>query len=401
MSFTEVVKNRIIELGFDCSVQESDVLVTREDGTVCIVGVSEEWEKSYRAYTAARSASYDSETRLLIVNNTVEMQVSRLASNGAYISESYTLKDKAQSTVVVGDCSMMYAIAFFLSGEYDKYFSIRVKRRLSLSQIKRRPVRQILFLPQTVTYSAKGRKILPELKSVSLRVIERALFKLAVEQNDCMVVWKPKKKRNRSVFWGDIIDDDSLSEADYDETVVNYYKLAKASPFPSQSFLAFYHVLEYQFLKVSELVVHDRLASILNEPKFRASRNNLDKVITAIRGHDSRNDETEMLRNVLARYISEEDLVEFLTDFEARCGEKIYTKSRVLFGQKDTVINKSHALANTAKVLKQVRNAIVHSTDRYKREDCHIPLTDSESIIEEYLPIVRFVAEKVIYGTAT
>lgn len=399
MTFTEVVKNRLVELGLKCDCDDGNVTVTGEDGFVTIITVSDEWEASYKSYVTARSVSYEPDSRLLVLNNSVEMQVARLTSGGSY-NESYTLKDKGQNTVAVGDCSSIFAVAFFMSKEYDKFFDIRVKRRFT-ARIKRRTVRQIFFMPQTVTYSARGRKAQPNLNAVALRVIERALFKLAVEQNDCMVVWKPKKKRNRSVFWGDVVDDDCLSEADYDETVVNYYKLAKASPFPSQSFLAFYHVLEYQFLKVSELVVHDRLASILNETKFRATRNNLDKVISAIRGHDSRNDETEMLRNVLARYISEEDLVEFLTDFEEKCGEKIYTKSRILFGQKDTVINKLHALANTAKVLKQVRNAIVHSTDRYKREDCHIPLTDSESIIEEYLPIVRFVAEKVIFGTAS
>ncbi|MGO4309139.1 hypothetical protein AB4Z35_04555 [Pseudomonas sp. KB_15] len=399
MTFTEVVKNRLVELGVKCDCDGGNVIIVGEDGFVITITVSDEWEASYKSYVTARSVNYESDSRLLVLNNSVEMQVARLTNVGSY-NESYTLKDKGQNAVVVGDCSSIFAVAFFMSKEYDKFFDIRVRRRLT-TRIKRRTVRQIFFMPQTVTYSARGRKVQPDLNAVALRIIERALFKLAVEQNDCMVVWKPKKKRNRSVFWGDVVDDDCLSEADYDETVVNYYKLAKASPFPSQSFLAFYHVLEYQFLKVSELVVHDRLASILNETKFRATRNNLDKVISAIRGHDSRNDETEMLRNVLARYISEEDLVEFLTDFEEKCGEKIYTKSRVLFGQKDTVINKSHALANTAKVLKQVRNAIVHSTDRYKREDCHIPLTDSESIIEEYLPIVRFVAEKVIFGTAS
>lgn len=399
MTFVEVVKNRFVELGLNCEFEGSSITVTAEDGFVTVVTVSDEWEASYKAFVTARSVNYDSESRLLVLNNSVEMQVSRLATAGLY-NESYTLKDKGQNTVTVGDCSSIFAVAFFISKEYERFFEIRIKRRLA-SRIKRRTVKQLLFMPQTVTYSAKGRKIQPSLSAVALRVIERALFKIAVEQNDCMVVWKPKKKRNRSIFWGDVVDDECLSEADYDETVVNYYKLAKASPFPSQSFLAFYHVLEYQFLKVSELVVHDRLASILNETKFRATRNNLDKVISAIRGHDSRNDETEMLRNVLARYISEEDLVEFITTFEEKCGDKVYTKSRTLFGQKDAVINKSHALANTAKVLKQVRNAIVHSTDRYKREDCHIPLTDSESIIEEYLPIVRFVAEKVIFGTAS
>ena len=59
-----------------------------------------------------------------------------------------------------------------------------------------------------------------------------------------------------------------------------------------------------------------------------------------------------------------------------------------------------HALSNAAKALKHIRNAIVHSSDRYKRDECHIPLTESEDTIGEYIPLVKYFAEQVIYGTA-
>lgn len=109
-----------------------------------------------------------------------------------------------------------------------------------------------------------------------------------------------------------------------------------------------------------------------------------------------------MLRSVLDRYVQEQDLIEFISEFETNVGEKIYSKRRRVFGEEVQISPiKDHALASSAKTLKHIRNAIVHSSDRYKREDCHIPLSDTEDLIAEFIPLVRFFAERVIYGSAT
>jgi len=59
------------------------------------------------------------------------------------------------------------------------------------------------------------------------------------------------------------------------------------------------------------------------------------------------------------------------------------------------------AISNVAKLLKHVRNALVHSSDKYNRDECHIPLTESENILEDYIPLVRFLAKKVIYAKSS
>ena len=257
-------------------------------------------------------------------------------------------------------------------------------------------------MPTTAVYTHKGRKTPADLKERALSAIRNSLFKVAVEQHDCLSLWKPRKRRLKSIYLDSPADDHTIPRATYDENVVSYYKVAKASPFPSQSFLAYYHVLEYYFLRVSELLLHDRLTSMLNATGFRANREALDKVISVVRGQDARADETEMLRNVLERFVQESELIEFIQKFEDACGEKIYSKRRVVFGEQLQVSPiKDHAIANSAKVLKHVRNAIVHSSDRYKREDCHIPLSETEDVIEEFIPLARFFAERVIFGTAT
>jgi hypothetical protein len=259
-----------------------------------------------------------------------------------------------------------------------------------------------MWLPTTATYTAKGRKTPANLKDTALEKIKNSLFKLAVEQHDCLSVWKPQTRRLKATYLNEPSDDFSIPRVTYDDNVVSFYKVAQASPFPSQGFLAYYHVLEYYFLRVSEDLLHHRLTAMLNDPRFRPGHDNLDKVIALIRGQDARSDETEMLRNVLDRFVPEAGLISFISRFEEMCGEKIYTKKRKVFGEYiEIVLRDGHATSNAAKVLKHVRNAIVHSSDRYKREECHVPLSESETVIEEFIPLVRFFAEQVIYGTAT
>ena len=391
---------RLSALGINCAVVGDELHVQAPSRTVR-VQFDDEWRDGFRKYKSARSIVFVPDQRNLIHNNSVEVQLTRLGQPSLLTAEEYELKDRQGNCVEVGTASHTFALSFFDSAEYEKYFAARVKKRLLKSEISIRRVHQLLWLPITATYTHKGRKKPSDLQPRAIASVRRSLFKIALEQHDCLAVWKPRVRRLKSVYLDDQPADSAIPRADYDENVVSYYKVAKASPFPSQSFLAYYHVLEYFFLRVSELLLHDRLTAVINAPSFSANRSGLDKVISAVRGQDSRSDETEMLRNVLDRFVPEQDLIDFLAAFEEKCGEKIYTKRRPLFGEQMHITpQKDHALANTAKLLKHVRNAIVHSSDRYKREDCHIPLSETEDVIEEFIPLVRFPAERVIFGTA-
>lgn len=366
------------------------------------VRFDDEWRERFKKYKSARSISFDADTRTLVHNNSVEVQVTRLGQTLLLPSDVYELTDKQGNCVEVGSASHAFALSFFDSVEYEKYFKARIKRQILESNMANRRVQQLLLVPTTATYTHKGRKTPSDLENRAIASVRKSLFKIALEQHDCLTVWKSRKRRLKSVYLEDEETDTLIPRANYDENVVSYYKVAKSSPFPSQSFLAYYHVLEYFFLRVSELLLHDRLTALINAPSFSANRSGLDKVISAVRGQDSRSDETEMLRNVLERFVPEPELIDFLAAFEELCGEKIYTKRRQVFGEQMQITpQKDHALANAAKVLKHVRNAIVHSSDRYKREDCHIPLSDTEDVIEEFIPLVRFLAERVIFGTAS
>ena len=398
MTLLQHIQSRLAGLGVDCSLVGTEIHIVGEDRPTKL-RLEEGWDEAYKQYKQARSLKFDEEQRLLIHNNAVEVVLVRLAP-GTLTVDQYSLVDRSGNTVSIGIGSMIFALAFFDSNAYKAYFANRVSRRLTNVSVRRVP--QIMWMPTTATYTAKGRKTPPDLRDIALTTIRNCLFKVAVEQHDCMAVYKTTNRRIRTTYTEDPSDDHTIPRSNYDENAVSYYKVAKASPFPSQSFLAYYHVLEYYFLRVSEDVLHHRLTAMLNDPKFKTGRDNLDKLISTVRGQDARSDETEMLRNVLNRFVQEDDLIEFINLFEEKCGEKIYTKKRKIFGEQIEISAKQgHALANSAAALKHVRNAIVHSSDKYKREECHVPLSDSENLIEEFIPLVRFFAERVIYGTAT
>jgi len=399
MSLPSDVCTRFSGFGLDCSVVNDEVHV--KSSKITKIRFDPNWVEAYKKYKRARSLSFDYSARTLIHNNSVEIQLTRLAPVVTLAPEQYTLSDRQGNTVKVGLASEIFALAYFDTPEYDTFFEARIKRRLVDTPVGFRRFQQLTWMPSTALYTARGRKTPTDLRERALASMRSTLFKIAVEQHDCLAIWKQQNRRLRSTHLHAGPEDQSIPASKYDENVVSYYKVAKASPFPSQSFLAYYHVMEYYFLRVSETILHDRLTAILNDPRFRSDRDSLDKVISMVRGRDARSDETEMLRNVLDRFVPETDLIDFIEKFETACGEKIYSKKRTVFGEQVQVaLVKDHALANAAKALKHVRNAIVHSSDKYKREECHIPLSDSENVIEEFIPLARFFAEKVIYGTA-
>ena len=398
MSLVQHICDRLNALGVTCS-PEAGEFVIHVGQSVSTVRVDEGWEEAFNHYRRARSISFDAENRVLVHNNSVELLLVRL-DPGYFSSGQYSFHDPKKNSVSISSASEVFSLAFFDSPEYENYFKSRILRRLDNIRVRR--VSQLMWIPTTACYTASGRKTPNNLRDIAIQQIKSCLFKLAVEQHDCFSVWKQKTKRLKSLYIRSAEEEYSIPRATYDENVVSYYKVAKASPFPSQSFLAYYHVLEYHFLRVSEDLLHHRLTAMLNDTRFRPSHDGLDKVIALVRGQDAKNDETEMLRNVLDRFVPEAELVSFISQFEDSCGEKVYTKKRKVFGEQiEIVLRDGHVLSNAAKALKHVRNAIVHSSDRYKREECHVPLSESEELIEEFIPLARFFAEKVIYGTAT
>lgn len=400
MKLINHVADKLKLLSIDCTTDENILTINIGEASTK-VRIDTEWEEAYQQYKKARSISFDVKNRIMCHNKSAEMPLTRLDQD-YYRELQYIFKDVSGNTVTINKCSAIYSLAHFDSDTYSEYFQKVVQRRLTRQITRTRQTTVLMTIPFTATYTAKSRKIPENLINIASTQVKGCLFKLAVEQRDCLEIWKPRDHRCLPTFTEEVTEDFTIPKAVYDDNVVDYYKVARSSPFPSQSFLDYYHVLEYHFLRVAEDKIHHQIRTMVNQTSFRANEDGLDKLIALVRKQDAKNDETEMLRSVIQKFVPEDEFIAYINKVEADCGHKIYTKKRKVFGELFEISpTDGHAISNAAKVLKHIRNAIVHSSDRYKREECHIPLSESEDIIEEFIPLVRFFAEKVICGTAT
>lgn len=261
---------------------------------------------------------------------------------------------------------------------------------------------ELVAMPYTAKYSVSRKVDSAKLLSRATVATKSALFKLAYTTGDCLELREAIKPSNHLRPKQEDLDN-KIPNVIYNDDLLKYYKVAKSSIFPNQQFLSYYHILEYFFLSVSDENLHTSVKSIVNAPTFNSSYENLSRLVGALKRHDNSSDETEMLKSVLSKYVDEDELIAFIQEIEHAAGDKVYsdTKKKV-FGQAATIsLQRGHALHASARVTKQIRNALVHSSDKYNREDCFLPLSESEHAVRLYVPLVRFLAERVIYATST
>jgi hypothetical protein len=402
MSLSKHISDRLKGLGVVSEAMEKEVVITL-DGVVTRIRLEEGTDGTYDNYRRARRSVFDVTDLAYTLNATVEIPLTRLDPDVYRDTDEMTFVDEQGNSVSIHRASLYYMLAHFDSEDYKRYFESIVRLRLTRSQVKYARSMNILFRsPVTATYVSKGRKAPINLKTIAFQRVRSCLMKLAIERHTCYEIYRLRPVRPVAKLDSPKMSDWKIPRAVYEPNLVSYYKVARSSPFPSQSFLAYYHVLEYYFLRVAEDSLHHQLRTYLNRTDFKVNPDGLDRVISLIRRHGSTDDETDMLRKVLQKFISEEDFIAHVTSLEITAKKKLYTQRRAVFGEQTEIsLKEGHALSNAAKALKHVRNAIVHSSDRYKREECHIPLTDSEDVIGEFIPLVKYFAEHVLYGTAT
>ena len=156
-------------------------------------------------------------------------------------------------------------------------------------------------------------------------------------------------------------------------------------------------------MTVSDEQLYATLSHRLNDPAFKPISRQLDRLIQDVLDHRRLTDETEMLKLVLQKYVEADELVTFIRAYEEHHSDQHYTKRRQVFGQElpEVRFEEGHLRGNIAKRVKVIRNAIVHSSDRHERQERFVPLTtQSEELIRKEIPLMRFLAERVVILTA-
>ncbi len=394
--------------GFTTNVADKKVELDYED-LQFYIEIDEDWEKAINKVYRAKQYEIDKDSKFQVSNSGIEFQIFKLTPS--YIFKPlFEFNSDTSDKVFLSEMSLEYQINLFRSDEFDIERAIsRVKRRFenrSEGAIKRMPRlrfrKESFFVNfKTITFQSKRKLTRERLIQEGREKCKSCLFSLAVNENDCWELRETVKGKGFYIPLTEETEDDlKIPSAIFEDDLVGFYKIAKSSLFPSQAFLSYYHVLEYNFLRVSDEELFNRTKSIINSPNFNSSYDNVNKLLAVLKKHERNLDETSMLKRVITKFIDEEELINFIKELETKLTDKVYSKPKdEVFGERIPLkLEEGHAIGNTAKVIKHIRNSLVHSSDKYTREECVVPFSESESIVTRYIPIVKFLAEKVIYA---
>lgn len=411
MSLNNITK-RLTELGCNAKANDDEIELYLGDTEVQIK-IEKEWKEAIQLFYKARQYSFDENRRVLVSNRAVEYLVVRL-DPGFYYRVNHKFTDATENSVILTKASKEFQLSYFESKNYEKSFE-RIKNRIErrgnmrIPGGRRRPhivlrFDDLFFNFHTVTYLSKKKPRGKKIEDVGITPVKACLFALAYRKEESWELSHEIKSKGliypRSNH--DVDEDLEIPRASYDDAAVTFYKVAKSSQFPSQVFLAYYHILEFHFLRVADDSLFNAVCAQLNNPDFRSTYENVTKLLAAIKRNDNTSSEKDMLLGVLRKYVAEEEFIEFINELEKILDDKCFSKPKqTIFGQRYAILlEKGHALSGSALVIKHIRNALVHSSDKYSREDCFLPLSESEDIVLRYLPIVQFMAERVIFATA-
>lgn len=412
MSLTNIVE-RLNSLGCTADVIDNRIELDVGNSQVYMT-VEEDWQKAVDSFYKAKQYKFDSSRRVLTSNRSVEFLAVRL-DPGYFYRTTHNFTDAKGNFVTLSPASKEYKLSYFESDRYEKSFGRimeRVERRANRPTVsgRRRTSRRMMRFEDlfyhfhTVTYSAKRKPRNQSIEDVAIEPVKACLFSLAYRKDESWELSHEIKAKGLIYPKSDEEPDGDLEipRASYDDAAVTFYKVAKSSQFPSQVFLAYYHILEFHFLRVADEGLFNAVCAQLNNPDFRSTYENVTKLLAAIKRNDNTSSEKEMLLGVLRKYVAEEEFIDFVEEFETSYGERIFSKAKnQIFGERYSIkLDKGHALNTGATIIKHIRNALVHSSDKYAREDCFLPLSESEDDVVKYIPIVKFMAERVIFATA-
>jgi hypothetical protein len=240
----------------------------------------------------------------------------------------------------------------------------------------------------------------------STKIIEDCLFQISYLKN--MTLWLaedfPKRgiERKKQFNFYDAFPGWSFSiPSQFNSDLIRFYQSAKSSNVPELQFLNYYHILEYFFISTSNEKLYEKLSIKMQDPRFKINESYLDQIVQEVKSHNKTNDELEMLKNVFKKYVDEDKIKQFIGSYETFLDNKIYTKKHDVFGVDVTIsMNDVHFLGSLAKHIKETRNAIVHSSDRYERNERHLPFTKTTEKIVLDIPLLKYLAERVMIASA-
>ena len=236
MTLPDHICARLNSFGAVTEVKPDGIHVSLE-GVTTRIRLDPEWETAYTSFRRARSSSFDVSDWSFALNTSVEFPLAKLDPDLYRESDGTKFSDAAGNEVVIGRASIAYSLAHFDSADYERYFNSLIRVRLTRAPVSYGRVLTLLFrTPITATFTASGRRTPDNFKSKALERVRACLLKLAVERHSCYELSRPKATSSLSKLDLPSESDWQIPRVTYDPSLVSYYKVARSSPFASQSF---------------------------------------------------------------------------------------------------------------------------------------------------------------------
>lgn len=301
------------------------------------------------------------------------------------------------------------------SNDFLNYFRFEpAYLRICLERMEKAPhsdepidIRQGFYrLPTMKVFNIGGKNIQDALE-ISSKVIEYCLFELSYLKHlpvGLSEEWPAKRRLGGESF---IYEEDfegtnlPMPSVDFNPDVVQFYQLGVSSRIPVLQFWSFYQVLEYYFVRTSDEGLHTQIANRLKDPRFKPSSAQLDRLVQDVIDHMDSVDEVAMLEDVLEKYVDPEKMIDFIQQYEVFMNEPHYTKRRRVFGEDIEVkLDKDNVLEHVARTIHAIRDTLMYSSDRFSRTARHVSFEKVSEMVEPEVPLMKFLAERVIIGTA-
>jgi hypothetical protein len=314
------------------------------------------------------------------------------------------------------DDSALYATIGAATTDFVNFFRFDPAYiQICLERMSRVPVdgpaldiRHGFYRPPTIRIYNLGESALSAALRRSSELIEYCLFEVSYLKRLPVGLAQEWPARRRleddsfkfgEEFAGNVLP---LPPAEFNADVIQFYQMGVSTRIPVLQFWSFYQVLEYFFIRASDQHLHRQLANRLKDPRFRPSPAQLDRLVQDVIDHLDLVDEIQMVKNVLDRYVDDDELIAFIEGYEAYRGEELYTRRRRLFGEDIQVRLVPGAVTEgVARTIMAIRQTLIFSSDRFSRTARGISFEQVTESIRPEIPLMKFLAERVIIGSAS
>lgn len=409
----EIAKKELIgkysDLGMIKENEDGSVSIIKDDKSELLISIED--IKEYAKFLLDKTVLENNPNECSIISENyceIALEPTNLRST-SYVrhGRGYTFgeENSEEPYCKIGLCSETYFNYFRFNEKLNDNYRVRNYRRYSYNNYS--DIRRLHATPITIRIYNLKCDTVDNAIDKSNDIIVSCLFALMSLKQISFTrrtTWEEKRIKKFKLKDEEIGTNLPVKSIKINEEILSYYQLAISVDIPASSFLAYYQVLEYHFLNVSNKILHKQITNRINDFRFNTNVKNLNRIINDVNKHKQENDETRMLKNVLKEYVSEDDILEFISEYEEFLGNDHYRRRRTIFGNEINGKNISngdgHSFDVIAKTVKSIRNALVHSTDRYELNERYVPFSKkSTEMIRKEIPLMKYLAEKIIIAT--